>query len=392
MRHCTLNTPVRARTCPLLLNAILLSAVITISRSDKYRTEDGRCQYRGVPFSRINRSRLLELHNVCISDLIEIGRDPAFVQDDNILAAVVHLRYHEEMDLLYAGADSEVFLHSLKPFLNAQHSISLQCQTTSRAEGASGSGSMAPSAAALEYFKSFRHAQYRIALRQEVTAAYLHKRPLRYPLAAWDALDSLDEEFQQDFIWSDRSLLHCARTIEYCYGSETSSASRTEQKWLELKRYEIYWKESTAIAFQPIFESLPDRSQGRIFGQVSFLNDIHLTARQFFELSRILVLVHCPTAGSTYPSADETLELLTEEVRRTVIFLCSIAVSYPDLTPIFIQAAMAVVNGDQYFNDRLEQDALLSILLHLDRELGWPASHYVAKVEQVWARHQVHSV
>ena len=236
----------------------------------------------------------------------------------------------------------------------------------------------------MAYFKSFRHATFRIALRQELTAAYLTQRPVRYPLGAWALLDDLPTSSVEDSIWCDRHLLHCARVLDFCYSSHNQHALNVVRQWEELKTYERQWEADTPTRFLPLLEEQPEKGQGRIFYRVWFLSDLHLTAAQFFDLSCILLAVYDPTVPRLGPKAAAMREELSSHVRQMVLRLCSIALSYPDLTPAYVQACMAVVICAEYFIIPYEQNALLNFLENMKQTHGWPTSHYATRMRQQW--------
>ena len=60
---------------------------------------------------------------------------------------------------------------------------------------------------------SYRHAAFRIALRQDITAAFTNQRPMQLPLHIWQSSDAMTDA--DDAVWSrpvDRILLS-SRTI-----------------------------------------------------------------------------------------------------------------------------------------------------------------------------------
>jgi hypothetical protein len=347
--------------------------------SPKYRTKNGTCQYRDVCLPSLNHKAVLQHHNICVTELIELSNDPAFVQDESLLAALVILRLHEEMDTLYTGEDKERLLRSTRFFLDAQTKNSLaKIHGNVDEANPTTSADILPETT-IAHFRSFRHTIFRIALRQELTAAYLTQRCVQYPITLWCLLDDLEASYEEDFIWADRHLLHCARVLDFCYGSD----KRTE-RWKELKSFEARWEEKMPVSFLPLFQSQPGGSRDQILYRVWYISDLHLSTVQFSGLSRILLMVFDPTTPRIGPNATTARQLISAEVRRIVIHLCSTAASYPDLTPAFVQAAMAVVICGELFTSYQEQDTLITFLAHLEEKIGWPTSHHAARLKHSW--------
>lgn len=352
--------------------------------SAKFRTEDGICQYRDISLPSLKHETVLQLYNTCIEDLIRFSHDPSAANDENLLAALVMLRYHEEMDTYYTGEDKERLLHSTRFLLNAQSesSIETMCGDTYKTSSVP-STKISPDITGV-YFKSFRHNIFRIALRQELTAAYLTQRPVQYPLTLWYLLDDIEASCEDDFIWADRHLLHCARVLDFCYRSRIADESSDVKIWQELNNYDTQWEKNMPASFLPLLEEQPDGEQGQILYRTWYMSLTHLSAVQFFELSRILIMVFDPTLPRHGVNALTAHQALSKGVRGIVIHLCSIAASYPDFTPAFVQAAMAVAICGEYFVIREEQDTLLSFLSHLECVFGWPTSRHVARLNQAW--------
>jgi hypothetical protein len=80
-RHFALVVPHRAASCPPLLNAIFAASARHLSRvagADAWVADN--------------------YHSKCLGSLIPLLNDSAALTDENLLAAMIILRYHEEIE------------------------------------------------------------------------------------------------------------------------------------------------------------------------------------------------------------------------------------------------------------------------------------------------------
>ncbi|KAJ5715943.1 uncharacterized protein N7483_013124 [Penicillium malachiteum] len=92
---CTL--PLRARTCPPLLNAIFTASARHLSRIKKY-WDGNQVHYGGKALPNLTPETAIHYHNECIAHFVSISDHSREAQDENLLAAAVILRFYEEVD------------------------------------------------------------------------------------------------------------------------------------------------------------------------------------------------------------------------------------------------------------------------------------------------------
>lgn len=83
--------------CPTLLNAIYTTSARHISRIKKYYVRD-QIRYQNTFLPDLKQETALFYHNRCIEHLVSLSDDPMEVNDENLLAAAVILRFYEEVD------------------------------------------------------------------------------------------------------------------------------------------------------------------------------------------------------------------------------------------------------------------------------------------------------
>lgn len=81
----------------VLLNAILTTSARHISSVKKYRS-GGQIKYQNIALPNLTPESALFYHNRYIRHLVCLSDDPVEVNDENLLAAAVILRFYEEVD------------------------------------------------------------------------------------------------------------------------------------------------------------------------------------------------------------------------------------------------------------------------------------------------------
>ncbi|EXJ87272.1 hypothetical protein A1O3_04231 [Capronia epimyces CBS 606.96] len=383
-RHFTLSVPQRARRCPPLLNAIFTAASRHLASLPQYKTTDGVVKYQDVLLPKLSEETALKYHNACIAYLIKLSSDPEHVRDENLLAAAVILRYYEEIDSSFTGEDSETFLHTFQVFVTAQSNpyayLLNDGENPEYLRPGSATGVVQDNA--ILYLKSFQHAAFRIALRQETTTAFLKQRSVRLPLDSWSILQGFDGA--EDFIWSDRHLYHCANVLQFCFGGDNGSGRTQIERWNELRQYQEHWDQVKPLSFSPIHYQESERSQGECFPQIWYMAEVQVTGMMFLDLARILTTVYNPNIPRIGPGVITAQRRIVEEVHDIVIRLCGTAMSNPSSQPAMVQAYMAIAVCGEYFSNPVEQKALLGILDRLKKEHGWPTGKTALALKTEW--------
>lgn len=406
-RHFALAVPQRARRCPPLLNAIFTAAARHLTLFPDYRT--GKfITYQGINLPNLTNDTCVNYHQACIAYLKKLAESPIHVQDENLLAAAVILRYYEELDCALRGTDSETSLATFNVVFRAQASATNSSFAASPANELwsnvhTSNHTRTPQPTrdlALHHLKSFQHACFRIALRQETTTAFMKQRPINLPLCAtWSLLEVIDED-APDAVWADRHLHHCAKVLHFCFGDSHSSSnaasnplslsnltnSSTHQKgidrWRTYKAYQDHWDNVKPLSFSPIY--LQDHDPHTPFPTVWYMSETHDIGVQYLDLARILLTVYNPAIPRLGPGATATQKRVSEEVREITVHLCGIAMSNPSNQPARMQAYMAVAVCGERFEDGRERRSLLDLLIGLQRDFGWPTGRTQEELKGAW--------
>ena len=90
--------PQRARGCQTLRNAMLATSARHFSTLPRERQNEIVERYGLRQDFTVNEEVVLHYHNECITDLRFLASQPDAIMNEDLLAAVVILRFYEELD------------------------------------------------------------------------------------------------------------------------------------------------------------------------------------------------------------------------------------------------------------------------------------------------------
>ncbi|KAJ4139936.1 hypothetical protein NW768_001286 [Fusarium equiseti] len=277
-RHFATIVPRRAVVCPPLMNAVLAASAKRLSRVDGF---DGLVGDR--------------YHQNCLDALIPALSSSAAVMDENLLTAIVILRYMEELDVPLTSADtaSESHLVGTRVFVAAQEKI-------------------------LD-FTGLRRAAFWVALRQEIHMSFMQARPV-HPNFALEDISRLVQNDDTCCTFANLTILQCAACLRYCYGSEDQSFSA----WERLQEAQERWWAERPWHFHPMYINDSEDAPGN-FPQALYLNDAVVTGVLHYLLIQVLLAAHNPRTPKLGPGQAKATKTINEEIRKTVKMVCGVA-------------------------------------------------------------------
>lgn len=275
-RHFATVVPQRAAVCMLLFNAILAASAKRLSR-----------------ISDLDALVVDKYHQICIRLLIPSLSISDAVADENVLTAIVLLRFMEELDVPVSPPGPESHLMGTRVFLGSQKA-GTACE-----------------------FTGLRLAAFWVALRQEIYMAFVHARPVHANFAL-DDMCRLIEEDENGCGYANRIIIHCAKCLRHCYGLEAQNVGA----WEELKAYQERWWSEAPWYFQPLWA---DSESETFFPREMYLNDAVVTGLQHYHLARILLTAHNPTIPKLGPGQVKAATAMSEEIKQVVRVICGIA-------------------------------------------------------------------
>ncbi len=411
--HFKMVVPQRARQCPPLMNAILTASARHLTRAP----EDSQI-FMAPRLVKLNTETAVYFHNEAIQDLMKLAADPDQVQNENLLAAAIILRFHEEIDapLREDNKDSEVFLRVTSLFITEQFPVTphvphssplincsgvlydspgMELQRVNSTDATSKAGSL-PGTLRTPRAEGLRQAGFWVAFRQEVYSSFLKQRPFTIPLSHCEEFRSWSPA--EDAVWADRMIVFCADVLDFCYGSTdsvkdgvvispnltSSSPAATADRWQQLKQSERLWDLHCPASFAPIYFHEPDRSIGEVLPEYWYLLDCHVTGLQHLELARIMLAVHDPTRPKLGRGHLGSLRQLSRTLKAIVLKLCGMAMGNRKTPPTLVTAYLGIAVCGDYFEDRAEQEALLGLVDILQGEYGWPIGETAEGLKDAW--------
>ncbi|TDZ13787.1 hypothetical protein Cob_v013082 [Colletotrichum orbiculare MAFF 240422] len=335
-RHFARVVPKRAVYCPTLLNALFAASAKRLSRT------------MGVDPMIADR-----YHQRCLRSLIPALSSSTAVVDDNLLAAVVILRFTEEVDI--GSIHLESHLMGTRILLAAQ---------TNAAD-----------------FSSLRLSAFWLALRQEIYMAFVHSRPVHpnfFPSIRRILERNDTDDIGADCFYANRVIATCASCLSYCYGPDDQGASYAQLK----QELEDWWRDKP-WHFEPMYSN----AEARFLPEEQYITDAAVTGLQNYHLSRILLIAHNPKVTRLSTRS----RVMEEEMKMAVKTICGLAESNDRTAPAYVNACIAISMAGDRFTDRSEQDELYRILLKTDKKLGWPTHTARTQLREAWQWEQEES-
>ncbi|KAL4909340.1 hypothetical protein BDW74DRAFT_187516 [Aspergillus multicolor] len=345
--HFATIIPQRARSNPILLDAILAASARYFSTLPPDQ-ETQTMRHYGLSTSpshlhdldselSITEETVILYHSRCIAELRVLANEPHAVMDEDLLAAVVVLRFFEELDNPFTSPPTETALQGLRVFLRAQASSALSCPGP-------------------------RQAAFWIGFGQEFNLAFSQQRHTNLPLEVIQLYLNFTEA--EDNVWTNRLVVLVAR--------EYSGLVQIRDNWVAKK----------PRSFAPIYIENPSDT---IFTKVWYTDDSHITAAQTLLLLNTLLLAYSPSIPQIGPSRRTTLESIAAQIRTIVLEICGIALANRQSRPAGLAPCIAINLCADRLTDRQEKRALMGLVVGTTRESNyWPTKEAEKRLREIW--------
>lgn len=343
-------------------------------------------EYQGIPLYNLTSETAIQYHNAVLAYLIELSKDAEHVRDKDLLAAAVILQYYEEHQTSVTSEESETFLRTFQIFMNGQvDAVSSPSRKTFSQETQTSTPFHIESAinGYIADVTPLQHASFRVALRQEITSAFMKQRPIRLHTDAWSWPRSFAEA--DDTVWANRLIVFCADVLQFCFGGDISSSNGRVQRWNELKDFEDSWESHKPLSFSSIHYKEPNCHNGEIFPQIWYLADTHVSGLLYLDLARILLIAYDPTVPRLGPGVAAALRGVSAKIRDVVLRICGVALSNNPSESSLLIAQMAIAVCGEHFTDRNQQIGMLDLLHKLEVEYARPTAAIVRDLERAWS-------
>lgn len=236
-RQFTLRVPVQVKFCPILLHSIVCFAA---RHCEDSATAD-------------------EAYQRCIALLIERLNLDTATHDDDLLCAIVILRFFEQLNVpSISGSDNEQHLAGSSAILRASQTRTVD-----------------PSAPTL------REAAFWVYVRQCLYNATINQQPpnIDFSLQLDPSPASMHDShplamLRLETAWANQMTWHCACVVNFCFdGHEPRELLSRTQKWQTLWDAVQRWEEDRPPSFNPIWSGKP--SDKSVFPEMWFTADWH---------------------------------------------------------------------------------------------------------------------
>ncbi|KAM5375870.1 hypothetical protein ACJZ2D_005792 [Fusarium nematophilum] len=335
-RHFATVVPRRAVICPPLMNAVLAASAKRLCRIAGF---DGLVGDR--------------YHQNCLDALIPALSSSAAVMDENLLTAIVILRYMEELDVPLTSTDTagESHLVGTRVFVAAQEKV-------------------------LD-FTGLRRAAFWVALRQEIHMAFTQARPV-HPNFALENISRLVQNDDTCCTFANLTILQCAACLRYCYGSDEQSVAA----WERLQEAQERWWAERPWHFYPMYINEDGQD---MFPQALYLNDAVITGVLHNLLIQVLLAAHNPKTPKLGPGQAKAVRSINEEIKKIVKMVCGVAESNQRNPTSYAYACLAITMAGDRFADLHEQEALYYVLQKTDTQFGWPTRSAQEYLKEAWS-------
>ncbi|KAI9053114.1 hypothetical protein LZ554_003383 [Drepanopeziza brunnea f. sp. 'monogermtubi'] len=337
--HFQIEVPRRAPNCPLLLNAIFALSARHLNLTRKYDT------------GASNR-----YHAQCIKLMIPMLGLVQTNSDETLFASMIVLRVLEEIELLVGEPQTLSHLSGIQSFIKL-HGVSIM------------KGGLSEAA-------------FWVGLRQEIYVATIAERPITIDMNA--CLVDRSYEPTTDFGWANRAVVHLADVLNCCFDDSGVCAVT----WTKLREYSERWAELKPSSFTPYFYKEADRQKPEpdVFPDIRHTHPCHIIGIQHHKLAQILLLTHdprLPRIGGSRSTAELTVKFETMKILRE---LCGIGLSNRGVAPGLFTACMGINMCGDLFDDTLEQDAIIRVLVETEKVHARPTKAIQEQMHKAWGR------
>ncbi|KAJ6037026.1 hypothetical protein N7540_001305 [Penicillium herquei] len=284
-----------------------------------------------------------------------LSGDTDEVQDENLLAASVVLRFYEELDVPLVGVDDETYLQGTLFFLAAQAKEAVKD-------------------------RGLRNAAFWVGIRQKANTALITQLPIKLDFSCFAGSIYKTVESTDDSTWANRIVLHCAEILSFCYGDDGHSLSH----YIKLLEFSEDWHRCKPPSFSPIYHQAPDYSKKEVFPQIWFMGDCHVIAIQHWHLAQILLAAFDPRVPRMGLNQKKAAAKIEAEIKQHVFNLCGIGFSNKT-APGPITACMGVSMCGDRVTDEFEQAALLDVLIKTEELQALSTQKAQYQLREAWS-------
>ncbi|EXJ92209.1 hypothetical protein A1O3_00759 [Capronia epimyces CBS 606.96] len=292
----------------------------------------------------------------CLRILITALEDPLSHFDENLLAAVILLRTHEEL----SDNDERCHLFGTTRLLNSIASFA--------ADG------------------GLRESASWVSLRQHIYICLTSQHPLTINLTNYrhsNVFQNSDDES-----WANRIIFIFAIILTQVIRPEGEQQLSIDT-WHELDADVKAWNLCKPWHFAPLFmesPGIPVSSSPRrsVWPEVFVCDPAQVVGLQHYYLAKIVLAIYDPRLSRLSFDALRLRRASEATVRENLRLAIGLAVSNDHVTTAMLQASHILSACGMYLTDPREQEAALDFLTRLKTQMGWQTAHILRDLQEQW--------
>lgn len=323
----------------------------------------------------------------CLQILIKSMDDPFAHWDENLLAAVVILRLHEELS----------------------HDDDIRCHLF-------GTRKILDSVSAFAADGGLREAASWVSLRQHIYVSLTEQQPLDITLQNFRHSAVFNEGSMRNEDWSNRIVFIFGTILDYAFGPTLTPAP---ERWHALEAEVRNWYDMKPWDFAPLWQNLepetkyvvstpasvpgtattpknaPPSQSGRPdsinsypikpWPELLMAHRAQVTGLQYYHLARVVLAIYDPALtrlGFGSLRARKQCEKIVLDGMRHIVGLAS---SNEDVTNAIFEASHILKTCGGYLKEEGEQNATIAFLERAQQRMGWTTSKTIAELRSQWS-------
>ena len=282
----------------------------------------------------------------CLNMVINILEDPLGHSDENLLAAVILLRSHEEM----SDIDERCHLLGTARILNSIASYA--------ADG------------------GFKESASWISLRQDIYVSLTSQQPLSLNLSNYRHSGVFSG--QSDESWANRIVYTFASILNYVFGGEYGLNS-----WSDLEAEAEAWNLTKPWYFSALW-SKESADESQPWPKLQTSDPAHAVGLQYYCLCKIVLAIYDPRLTKLGFASHKLRKASEATVVDNLRMAVGLAVNNPDVSNAMFQGSHILTVCGSYLHDPTDQEAAVDFLIGMQKKMGWRTTQIIQDLRDQW--------
>jgi hypothetical protein len=153
---------------------------------------------------------------------------------------------------------------------------------------------------------------------------------------------------------------------------------------LELKEASERWSAEKPSSFRPIYWREAEMGRGDAFPEIWHSHACHIIGVQHHKLGQILLSIFDPRIPRVGGARSVAVRSMEEQIKSNLRELCGIGLYNRWTPPGMFTASMGIAICGDRFEGKVDQDALLDILVRTERDHARPTAAVQKQMKESW--------